>query len=100
MPEINTDESHLLDRRDFLKKTGIATGAAAALYIAPQFASVGPRPAYAAGTKSDPRRCVVIMDEVVAYERKSHDAEAAMKVAAAKDGPLGPGVKEFRELIR
>ncbi len=48
----------------------------------------------------DGRDFAVVMDEVVAHERKSHDAEAAKKVAAAKDGPLGPGVKEFRELIR
>jgi len=52
----------------------------------------------------DGRDFTTIMDEVVSNERKRHDEAAAKIVEAAvltsKDGALGPGVKEFRELIK
>lgn len=46
----------------------------------------------------------VIMNEIVAGERKSHEARATKMAEAAvlssKDGALGPGVKAFREMIK
>jgi hypothetical protein len=50
-------------RRSFLKKAGIGTVGAAALWAAPQMTSVHSRPAYASITGATPPRCVVLFDE-------------------------------------
>ena len=44
--------SRVSSRREFLRKAGLSIGAAAAIYVAPQFTSVAPRPAYASTTEA------------------------------------------------
>ena len=46
------------------------------------------------------RDFTTIMDEIVAIERKAAVKKVTAAVLSSKDGALGPGVKEFRELIK
>ena len=46
------------------------------------------------------RDFTTIMDELVTIERKRHDDAAQDTVTSAKCGALGPGVKEFREMLK
>lgn len=46
------------------------------------------------------RDFTTIMDELVSIERQAHDNRAAGLATSPKCGALGPGVKEFRELLK
>ena len=54
--------------------------------------------------KFEARDFGIIMDEIVARERQNHDDRATKMTKAAaltsEGGGLGPGVKEFRELLK